>query len=110
MPQITPTTGRVVQFYHTDLASLPHEFHQGVTPEEGRPYGPYAATVAWVWNDRCVNLGVHDAIGRVHPITNVRLLQEGDELPPENQQWAQWMPYQLGQAARTEQAEAASRG
>lgn len=65
---ITPTVGRAVWYYP---ANHP-------TGEQ-----PLAATVAHVWSDTCVNLGILDANGRpmLNPPTSVLLVQEGNEVP-----------------------------
>lgn len=60
---IPPTPGRVVWYF----PSLGDKFP---LPSDGQPL---AATVARVWNDRMVNLTVHDADGNVHARTSVQL-------------------------------------
>lgn len=67
---------------------------------------PEAALVTYVWSDRLVNVAVFDASGVRHSLQSLPLMQPGAELP-EGGPYAEWMPYQLGQAAKTEQAEAA---
>lgn len=91
---IKPTVGRVVLFYPLDR----HPNEQ-----------PLAAIVVAVWGDRCVNLAVFKSNGvpMSHPPTSVTLVQEGDPVPT-GLSYCTWMPYQLGQAARTEAAEAAA--
>jgi len=86
---IEPTVGRVVWFYE---------------PASQDPKNPMAAIVTWVHSPRCVNLVVFTPNG--HPIqrTSMTLVQDGDDRPTDA--WAEWMPYQKGQAARTEKAEA----
>jgi len=89
---IKPTVGRIVHYY----------------PARGFPGAaaagqPLAAIVAKVWNDRCVNLMVSDANGVAYARTSVLLVQEGDAKP--GAEFAEWMPYQLGQAAKTEAVE-----
>lgn len=86
---IKPTIGRQVWFWKD-------------TPNE--PDQAEAATVCYVWNDTMVNLQVIDANGVARGVTSVRLHQ-GDE--PGIGQHCAWMPFQKGQAAKTEQAEAA---
>jgi len=83
---IKPTVGRVVWFYGSKA------------PEE-----PLAAIVAKVHSDQLVNLMVIDQNGGTNGRTSVQLLQDDDK--PEADFWCAWMPYQLGQAARTEAAE-----
>jgi hypothetical protein len=62
---------------------------------------PMAAHVAFVFGARCVNLMVIDHSGRQHSRTSVPLLQDGDPRP-EGGYFAEWMPYQKGQAQKTE--------
>lgn len=91
---IKPTVGRVVWYWPTveevrDL-KLANSWEQ-----------PLAATIAYVHSDRTVNLSVVDHIGQSFGRTNVVLLSvaEGTKAAPG---YAQWMPYQKGQAAKTE--------
>ncbi len=86
---IKPTVGRVVWFYPL-----------------GANQNPHAAIIAHVWSDTCVNLAIFDGDGRpdMKPPTSIRLLQEGDEAPS-NGLYCTWMPYQKGQAAKTEELE-----
>lgn len=89
---IKPTVGRVVWFY----------------PKNHQPNDqPLAAIVAHVWSDTCVNLAIFDANGcpMSDPPTSVLLVQEGNEIPTGGHYCA-WMPYQTGQAKKTEAAEA----
>ena len=87
---IKPTNGRVVLF----------------TPAKGGEPGftyhgdqPLAAMVAHVWNDRMINLVVFDSNGIPFGKTSVTLLQDDDRAPPHGY-FAEWMPYQIGQAAK----------
>jgi hypothetical protein len=91
---IKPTIGRVVWFYRGDRHSADP---------------PRAAIVTAVWGDRCVNLAVFEPNGvpMSHPPTSVTLVQEGDPPPPMGVPYCTWMPYQLGQAAKTEAERAA---
>jgi hypothetical protein len=87
---ISPTVGRVVWYYPKN--------HQPDQP-------PLAALVARVWSDTCVNLAVFDGNGAPHrpgEMTSVLLVQEGAEVPSGGH-YCTWMPYQIGQAAKTEQ-------
>lgn len=88
---IKPTVGRVVWF----TPSLNDPFFEGYS-------APFAAHVAYVWGDRCVNLMVilPDGSGVVGA-TSVELVQEGDAVPGGGR-YAQWMPYQVGQAKKHE--------
>lgn len=95
---ITPTVGRVVWFTPATQDELRPNNHQ-----------PLAAIIAHVWSDTCVNLAVFDANGANHSRTSVYLAQ--DDMPRPGAGFCQWMPYQKGQAAKTEQVikEAAAR-
>jgi hypothetical protein len=88
---IKPTVGRVVWFF-------PRGFKQGDQP--------FAALIAHVWSDTCVNLAIFDANGQPFPpgTTSILLLQDGNEAPSGGMYCA-WMPYQVGQAAKYEAAE-----
>src|ERR1700756_409916 len=87
---ITPTVGRVV-WYHRGARS-------GFA---GRHYEdqPLAALVAYVNADGTVNLMVADAHGTPFGVSNVPLVQEGEESPgTDGAGFAEWMPYQLAVA------------
>jgi hypothetical protein len=51
-----------------------------------------------------VNLMVIDEAGAPHSETSVYLRQDGSDTPQHN--YCEWMPYQKGQAAKTEALEA----
>lgn len=92
---IEPTPGRVVWFH---------------PPAPANPNGqPHAALVAFVQNPRLVNLAVFDENGTAYNATSVPLLQDDDQAP-EGVAYAEWMPYQKGQAAKAEAAVAAAPG
>ncbi len=67
---------------------------------------PFDATIVFVHDDNYVNLAVQDHAGNHHTMLMVRLLQEGEAPDPEGGN-AYWMPYETGQAAKTEAAEKA---
>ena len=90
---IEPTVGRVVNFF-------PGPFFQGTRIERAQPL---AAIVVHVHDSRLVNLTVFDSVGFPCRALMVQLLQDDDK--PAGNQWAEWMPYQKGQAAKTEQLE-----
>jgi hypothetical protein len=83
---IKPTIGRVVWVF------------KRVQQEQ-----PEAALVTWVYDDRMINVGGFDRNGQPFGLTSLPLVQEGDEAP--HSVHAQWMPYQKGQAAKTEALE-----
>lgn len=92
---IKPTIGRVVWFQPSHPADqLPRE-------------QPYAALIAYVHSDTCINVGGFDQNGNHFSACSVKLLQDED-VPPATGYYAMWMPSQKGQAARTEQLENAT--
>lgn len=92
---ISPTPGRVVWVRNASDRAL-HQEDQ-----------PLAALVTYVHSDREVNLAVFDVTGAQHGVSNVQLVQDGDPVPEGI--YAEWMPYQKGQAAKTEALEAQSK-
>jgi hypothetical protein len=66
---------------------------------------PEAALITYVWNNRLVNVGGFDPAGQPFALCSLRLLQDNDT-PAAGEYYAQWMPYQVGQAQRTQDAEA----
>lgn len=91
---IKPTLGRIVWFKPGKDDRTP-----------SNPDGLCAAFITCVHSDSMVNLCVFDANGHPTPRTSVPLVQDDEEVPVGC--YCQWMPYQLGQAARTEAAEQA---
>ena len=92
MTKILPTAGRVVLFTPSRLTGDGRFAHI-----DGRK--PRAAIVAHVFNDALVNLAVFDSNGTPHSRTSVPLVQ-ADEAKPEHGYVCEWMPYQVGQAAK----------
>lgn len=90
---ITPTPGRAVWYYPSQDEINAKQFACN------DPSQPLAATVAYVWGDRMVNLSVLDQNGNQFRRTSVALVQPGDE-PKRTSEgpFATWMPYQIGQA------------
>jgi hypothetical protein len=85
---IQPTVGRVV-----------HYFRDRDSEEQ-------VALIAHVNQDGTVNLAVFDHNGSPEPRSAcIPLVQEGEALPLQGH-YCRWMPYQLGQAAKTEAMEA----
>jgi hypothetical protein len=93
---IEPTVGRIV-LYH------PHSDDGGDVNGQ-----PHAAIVAHVLSGRLVNLTVFNENGSTYARTQIVLVQ-GDEaeagLPVPTSDFAEWMDYQKGQAAKAEAAE-----
>lgn len=100
--EIEPTIGRVVWYW-------PHTSENLAGPEQ-----PLAALVCFVKDTRLVNLAVFDPRGIARPKVDVLLRQPGDDKPTDGRGYAEWMPYQTGQAAKaqalTEQLAAAEKG
>lgn len=85
---IKPTVGRVVLFHPS-----------------GKPNVTVPAIVCFVHSDKMVNLAAFDENGdKIAGTTSVSLIQDGDT-PPSNGYWCEWMEYQKGQAAKTEELE-----
>jgi len=84
---IKPTIGRVVLV------------------NRGQSNQPEPAVICYVWNDRMINVGGFDRNGDPFSATSMQLLQDDDE-PNNSTYYAEWMPYQKGQAAKTEALEA----
>lgn len=88
-----PTIGRVVYYRH------------GTEGPFAGSEDYVAAMVCWASEDgKTVNLLTvsHDAVPR--GFTDVPFVQDG-ERTPENGRYAHWMPFQVGQAAKTQEAE-----
>jgi hypothetical protein len=83
---IKPTVGRVVWFW-----------------EDSAQKQPLASMVCYVHNDTMVNLVVFDVNGNSQSKTSVYLYQGDTDRP--SRYFAEWMPYQQGQAAKTEALE-----
>ncbi len=88
---IKPTVGRKVWFF----------------PDGNPSTAPWDGNVVKVHSDRTVNVAGFDPNGMPFARISVQLLQEDDPTPPHAH--CTWMPYQIGQAARMEQAEQAGR-
>ena len=92
---IKPTVGRVIWFY---------------TPAMNKDSQPYAAFITYVHSDMMINVGGFDHNGVPFGSTSVLLHSDAESYGnPGGGAWAKWMPYQLGQAAKTEAAEASIR-
>jgi hypothetical protein len=95
---ITPTPGRIVWFYP--------DVNDGRT-RDSSGFVPLAAMVAKVIHERCVNLTVSGDDGTTYGAQNIVLLQEGFKLADPDRAYAEWMPFQKGQAAKLEQVSTA---
>lgn len=73
---------------------------------------PLDATVIAVWGDRMVNLLVIDIAGKAFPKLSTTLLQDEDLPPPVTGGggYAEWMPYQTGQAKKDAAAPIVAQG
>lgn len=67
---------------------------------------PLAAIVTHVWSDTCVNLAVFDSNGVSQGRTSVTLEHGAPSLNASR--YCEWMPFQKGQAAKTEALETAA--
>lgn len=85
---IQPTIGRVI---------LVHSRTPGAT-------GPWPCLVTKVWNNRCINAAGLNEWGTPVSYSSLLLLQDDDAIPGGGP-YAEWMPYQKGQAAKTEALE-----
>lgn len=92
---IQPTVGRVLNYWPG--TSLRHDDFAYFDAAQ-----PCVALVTYVHNERSVNVIVHDQNGKPFPEIGVVLIQEGDSLPP-GEAYLEWMDYQKGQAAKSEQ-------
>src|SRR6266403_5191936 len=90
-PMIKPTIGRVMWFWP-------------VKPERGAQ--PYASLVTYVHDDNMVNLVAFTTDGVPFPAGRVAIVQDGSPYVAGDLPYAEWMPYQKGQAAKTEALEA----
>jgi hypothetical protein len=84
---IKPTVGRVVWY------------HPPFTPDSGSNEQTLAAIVCHVWSETRVNLAVFDSNGTASNQTSVFLFRGESERPSSS--YCEWMPYQIGQAAKT---------
>ena len=89
---IKPTIGRVVwvqnRYGSTDTSQ------------------PEPALISYVWSDTMINVGGFDHNGMPFNSTSLRLRQDDEDAP--QGAYAEWMPYQKGQAAKTETLEIAA--
>lgn len=86
---IKPTIGRVVLFYPRDITATSQ---------------PFSAHVAFVHSDRMINIGFIDSNGVAGNKTSVALVQPEDPIVPDSGPYCTWMPFQIAQAAKPENA------
>lgn len=98
---IKPTVGRKVWFRPNGTMSLQRAGTQGVgfAPLAIIDDTPLDATVVYVWGDRRVNLLVLDHYGNPFTATSVTMVQPDGDCPAVGF-YAEWMPYQTGQARK----------
>ena len=99
MSIIKPTVGRVLWYWPST-----QDIEAGMFAYPGSDQ-PFTAQVVFVHSDRMINLLITDHGGGAHEKRSVTLLQAGDSVR-DHAGYAEWMPYQQGQAAKTEAAEA----
>lgn len=104
---IAPTVGRVV-WYRPGMYDLGMLSTQPEPPLAYLGDGPLAAIITHVWSDTCVNLTVFDSNAVSHPRTSVCLHQgDGPRGDRGSSPYCEWMPFQKGQASKTEAVERA---
>lgn len=81
---IKPTIGRVVHYRPTGISGV-----------------ICAALITAVHSDTCINLRAFHADGTDSAPVSVDLVQD-DNYPSDGRPFAEWMPYQIGQAAKAE--------
>jgi hypothetical protein len=99
MTKIFPTVGSVVWSTPSRLYGDGFFTHIDSRQPTADSRQPLAAIVAHVFRDDLVNLTVCDSNGVPHGRTSVPLMQAG-EAKPEHGYFCEWMPYQVGQAAK----------
>lgn len=88
---IKPTIGRVVLFQPTKGADAPLRAQ------------PYPALICYVHSDNCINLAYFNEGGTACSAQSVTLIQEeADKEGLTAGHFAEWMPYQVGQAKKHE--------
>lgn len=98
-PFIMPTVGRIVHFRNGPgcLTRIP----------TAKDCDHLAAIVTGVTDEgRHINVAVFDVLGTHHRLQYIPLIQDG-EVPADTMYYCTWMPYQKGQAVKTEEAERA---
>lgn len=109
MSKIVPTIGRKLYFH-------PNGMPGGIPPlTQNDPSVPLDATIVYVWPsvaqedpEYSLNLVVFDHAGNMQPMHGIPLVQDGETAPDAPHPYAEWMPFQVGQAkaAETEKVDA----
>jgi hypothetical protein len=95
-PPITPTVGRMVWFWPSEH-DLEHTVGDIIYNDRKQPL---SAQIAYVHNDRLINIAFIDQEGDTYSAQSVRLMQ-GDEACNVGGSFCEWMPFQKGQAAKS---------
>lgn len=110
---IKPSVGRKVWYRPSKFDLLgPGAMQTACDQADTKLRAPLDATVIAVWGDRMVNLLVTDIVGKQFPVLSCTLLQDDDKPTVDAEgavqgRYAEWMPYQVGQAKKDEAAPAA---
>ena len=99
MSKIVPTIGRKLYF-------RPNGMPGGIPPlTQNDPAAPLDATIVYVWPsvaqegpEYSLNLVVFDHAGNMQPMHGIPLVQDGEAAPAAPHPYAEWMPFQVGQA------------
>lgn len=103
MSKIVPTIGRKLYF-------RPNGMPSGLPPlTQNDPADPLDATIVYVWPsvaqegpEYSLNLVVFDHAGGMQPMSGIPLVQDGEAAPAAPHPYAEWMPFQVGQAKAAE--------
>ncbi len=90
---IAPTIGRMVHVWKNGA------YLDGAIVQVDQPL---SGQIVYVHTDRMINVAGFDANGDVFRLTSVALMQDGDAKPDGGQPYAEWMPFQKGQAGKTD--------
>lgn len=93
MTRIEPVNGRIVRFHPgPDIDVIQNDQTQ-----------PLAAIVTHVHMDGTINITVFPSFGDTGSLTSLTLRQPGDIAPSDGKGYCDWMPYQVGQAKKTDE-------
>lgn len=90
---IKPTIGRVVLYHPRPSDRVMKLATNGEVAAAGQ-HITHAATVAFVLNDREVNLACFDSFGNHYSSQRVVFIHDDGDQRPEYGGWCEWMPYQ----------------